>query len=198
MLLLNAIFEYFNWPIYINHLRDVPSSLWQLLIEDVLQIKFKGNLDQTQSIQMMLDFLEALTQLSLSHIDAKMIVKKDVDQIKYLNDVICAVIMDIYPQLRQYESKSESSVSISSSIPSTGRKRVEKTLSETSDIPTFQEYRDGPVASALKARNAIRQLRNAARDEKLAQFHVTPKIKLLRDQWRSESVRIRNEKHNLQ
>ena len=165
-----------------------------LLIEDILQVKFKATLDPTQSIQMLLNFLEMLTQLDLSHIDAKLVVKKDLCHIKYLNDVICAVIMDVYPQLRQYESKSEISGSVHSSIPSTGRKRVEKTLSETSDIPTFEEYRDGPVASALKARNAIRQLRNAARDEKLAQFHVTPRIKLLRDEWRVEAVKLRNEK----
>eukprot|EP00834_Sanchytrium_tribonematis_P000048 NODE_2_length_91304_cov_0.692462.p48 type:complete len:198 gc:universal NODE_2_length_91304_cov_0.692462:84423-83830(-) len=197
MLLLNSIFEYFNWPIYIYHLRDVPSTLWLLLLEDILQIKFKASLDPIQSMQMIIDFLSVLTQLDLSHIDAKLVVKKDLLHLKYLNDVICAVVMDIYPQLKQYDAKSETSISIHSSIPSTGRKRVERTLTETSDIPTFQEYKDGPVTSALKARNAIRQLRNAARDEKLAQFKLNPKNRLLADEWRSETVRMRNEINKL-
>ena len=187
MLLLNAIFEYFNWPIYVHHLRDVPSTLWILLLEDILQIKFNASLEPVQSIQMMINFLEALTQLDLSHLNAKYIIEKEDIQVRYLNDVICSVVMDVYPQLRNYESKSEASVSVLSSIPSTGRKRVERTLSQLSDIPTFQDYKDGPVASSLKARNAIRQLRNAARDEKLAQFVVNPKIRSLRDEWRIEA-----------
>ena len=194
-MILNVIFEYFNWPIHVHHLKEIPSTLWLLLLEDTLQIKFKSSLEPSQSIQMLIDFLSVLTHQDFSHIKAHKVVEKDLTHVKYLNDIVCAVILDVYPQLQ--DDRMSDSVTSFTSLPSTGRKRVERDLSETSQLPSVKLNREGPIASAMKARSAILQLRNAARDQKLAHFQSAKPEPLLVDQWRREKIRQRNQRSKL-